>query len=136
MFAMALKQLKTPLVAETRLLPEPGPGQLRLEVQACGVCRTDLHVVDGELPLLRPGVIPGHEIVGVVEAVGAGVASSLIGRRLGAGWLGQTCGRCGYCIAGEENLCDEPGFNGWTLDGGYADAVIARADFCFPIPDA
>jgi propanol-preferring alcohol dehydrogenase len=136
MFAMALKQPKTPLVAENRTLPEPGPGQLRLGVLACGVCRTDLHVVDGELAMLRPTIVPGHEIVGTVEAVGDGVSERLIGQRLGAGWLGQTCGHCRYCLAGEENLCDTPGFNGWTLDGGYAEATIVRADFCFPIPDA
>src|SRR5579872_7112075 len=111
MFAMALRQPKTPLVAESRSLPEPGPGQLRLRVLACGVCRTDLHVVDGELAMLRPTVVPGHEIVGAVEAVGAGVSESLIGQRLGAGWLGETCGHCRYCLSAEENLCDTPGFN-------------------------
>jgi propanol-preferring alcohol dehydrogenase len=118
MFAMALTQPRTPLVPEDRPLPEPGAGELRLSVQACGVCRTDLHVVDGELPMRRPGVIPGHEIVGAVEAVGPGVPENLLGQRLGAGWLGRTCGHCRYCRSAEENLCDDPGFNGWTLDGG------------------
>jgi len=114
--------------------PEPGRGEVRLAVQACGVCRTDLHVVDGELAAVRPSVIPGHEIIGRVEAIGPGVEGLALGDRLGAPWLGETCGRCRYCLAGEENLCDAPGFNGWTRDGGYADKVVVRADYCFPIP--
>ena len=134
MRAMVLSRPRTPLQLENRPTPAPGPGELRLRVKACGVCRTDLHVVDGELELQRPSIVPGHEIIGVVEAVGAGVTHR-IGERLGAAWLGETCGHCRYCLDGEENLCDTPGFNGWTRDGGYADTVIARADYCFPIPE-
>lgn len=134
MFAMVLTAPKTPLTAERRPDPDPGPGEVRLRVLACGVCRTDLHVVDGELPQVRPAIIPGHEIVGRVEAIGAGVAGVALGDRRGVPWLGETCGRCRYCRDGEENLCDHPGFTGWTLDGGYADVAIARAAYCLPIP--
>jgi len=136
MLAMVLPGPGQPLVAETRPEPAPGPGEIRLRVRACGVCRTDLHVVDGELPPRRPRIVPGHEIVGIVEAVGPGTIGVAVGDRLGAAWLGETCGRCRYCQAREENLCDAPQFTGWTRDGGYADTVICRADFCFPIPDA
>jgi propanol-preferring alcohol dehydrogenase len=135
MRVMALHRPRTPLKAETRETASPSPGELRLRVEACGVCRTDLHVVDGELPMRRASIVPGHEIVGLVEAVGEGVSPGLLGARLGAGWLGRTCGHCRYCLEGEENLCDDPGFNGWTLDGGYADTALVRADFCFPIPE-
>ena len=135
MLGMVLKAPGRPLVAEACADPEPGAGELRLRVRACGVCRTDLHVVDGELAPRRPSVIPGHEIVGVVDAVGPGVTGVALGDRRGAPWLGSTCGVCAYCREGRENLCDDPGFNGWTRDGGYADTVIVRADFCFPLPD-
>jgi propanol-preferring alcohol dehydrogenase len=135
MFAMVLHEPRTPLRPETRPDPEPGPGELRLRVKACGVCRTDLHVVDGELERRREAIVPGHEIVGVVELVGPGVEGFAVGDRLGVPWLGESCGRCRYCREAEENLCDAPGFTGWTRDGGYADQVIARADFCFPIPE-
>jgi propanol-preferring alcohol dehydrogenase len=135
MFAMVLHRPGTLLVAEPRPDPEPGPGELRLKVRACGVCRTDLHVVDGELAPRRQSVVPGHEIVGVVEKLGPGVAGVEVGQRRGAAWLADTCGVCRYCKDGEENLCDAPGFHGWTRDGGYADQVVARADFCFPIPE-
>lgn len=135
MLGMVLKTPRTPLVAEACADPEPGPGELRLRVRACGVCRTDLHVVDGELPARRPQVIPGHEIVGVVDAIGPGVTGVALGERRGAAWLGATCGTCPYCRDGRENLCDTPEFTGWTRDGGYADTVIARADYCFPIPE-
>jgi propanol-preferring alcohol dehydrogenase len=135
MFAMVLPEPGAPLVGEQREDPAPGPGEVRLRVRACGVCRTDLHVVDGELPVRRPRIVPGHEIVGVVEALGPGVIGLAIGDRVGAPWLGATCGRCAYCLEGAENLCDTPQFTGWTRDGGYADQVVARADYCFPIPD-
>jgi propanol-preferring alcohol dehydrogenase len=134
MLGMVLHAPRTPLVLEARPDPEPGPGEVRLRVKACGVCRTDLHVVDGELAPQRTSIIPGHEIVGLVDAVGAGVEGVALGERRGVPWLGETCGRCRYCLAGEENLCDAPGFTGWTRDGGYADTVIARADFTFPLP--
>ncbi|WP_409636665.1 zinc-dependent alcohol dehydrogenase family protein [Phenylobacterium sp.] len=132
---MILKRPRTPLVCESRPDPEPGPGELRLRVRACGVCRTDLHVVDGDLAQVRPEVIPGHEIVGVVDAIGPGLTGVALGERRGVPWLGSTCGVCPYCRAGRENLCDDPGFTGWTRDGGYADTVIARADYCFPLPE-
>jgi propanol-preferring alcohol dehydrogenase len=119
---------------ERREDPQPRAGEVRLRVRACGVCRTDLHVVDGDLAQRRSPIIPGHEIVGIVEATGADVTGIALGDRLGVPWLGETCGRCRYCRDGEENLCDAPGFTGWTRDGGYADRVVARADFCFPIP--
>jgi propanol-preferring alcohol dehydrogenase len=135
MFAMVLHAPKTPLVAEQRADSQPGPGEIRLRVLACGVCRTDLHVVDGDLPQLKSAIIPGHEIIGRVEAIGEGVAGVALGARMGVPWLGETCGRCSYCLAAEENLCDSPGFTGWTRDGGYAEAVIARSDYCFAIPD-
>jgi alcohol dehydrogenase, propanol-preferring len=119
---------------EARPDPLPGPGEVRLRVRACGVCRTDLHVVDGDLAPVRASVVPGHQVVGVVDLLGPGVTGLRIGQRLGVAWLGETCGTCRYCLAGEENLCDAPGFTGWTRDGGFADMIIARADFCLPIP--
>jgi propanol-preferring alcohol dehydrogenase len=134
MLAMVHRPPERRLCEEVRPDPEPGAGEVRLRVKACGVCRTDLHVVDGELAPVRPEVVPGHEVIGVVEALGQGVRGLALGDRLGVPWLGETCGRCRYCLAGEENLCDAPGFTGWTRDGGYAETLVARADFCFPIP--
>lgn len=135
MFGMVLKSPRTPLVAVACDDPQPGPGELRLRVRCCGVCRTDLHVVDGDLPARRPMVIPGHEIIGVVDALGPDVRGVALGERRGAPWLGGTCGICRYCREGQENLCDDPSFTGWTRDGGYADVVIVRADYAFPVPD-
>ncbi len=134
MIAMTLAAPGALLVEERRPDPRPGPGEIRLRVRACGVCRTDMHVVDGDLSPRRRPVILGHEVVGVVDAIGPQVTGVRIGDRVGAPWLAQTCGRCRYCREGEENLCDDPAFNGWTRDGGYADMMIARADFCLPIP--
>jgi propanol-preferring alcohol dehydrogenase len=136
MFAMALHAPGRPLEPLRGRDPEPGPGEVRLKIKACGVCRTDLHVVDGDLPLKRLPITPGHEIVGVVDRLGEGVASVRLGDRLGVPWLGWTCGVCRYCRAGEENLCDAPQFTGWTRDGGFADKVIADARYAFPIPEA
>ena len=136
MFAMVLHAPGSALRPGWREDPQPRDGEVRLRVRACGVCRTDLHVVDGDLAQRRSPIIPGHEIVGVVEAIGADVTGIGLEDRLGVPWLGETCGRCRYCREGEENLCDAPGFTGWTRDGGYADHVVARADFCFPIPAA
>jgi len=110
------------------------PGQVRLRVVACGVCRTDLHIVDGDLPELRTPVVPGHEIVGIVEEVGAGVERFRTGDRVGVPWLGWTCGHCGYCESGRENLCTSARFTGYHLDGGYADEAIADARYCFALP--
>jgi propanol-preferring alcohol dehydrogenase len=130
---MRLHRPGAQLVAEQRPLPVPQPGQLLLRVRACGVCRTDLHVVDGDLPFLGAPLIPGHEIVGEVVAQGAGVSVPL-GTRLGVPWLGYTCGRCEFCSRGEENLCDRARFTGYHLDGGYAEHVIADARYCFELP--
>src|ERR1700680_4342426 len=118
MHAMMLKQLSGAL--EWTDLPDrsPGPGQIRIRVAACGVCRTDLHVVDGELPNPKLPIIPGHEIVGSVAARGPGAQRFAIGDRVGVPWLGHTCGQCSYCRRGQENLCDAPGFTGYTIDGG------------------
>jgi propanol-preferring alcohol dehydrogenase len=123
-----------PLEAVERPLPQPGPAELLIEVAACGVCRTDLHVVDGDIPAAYP-VIPGHEIIGRVAAIGSTVVGFAIGQRVGVPWLGFTCGECDYCRAGRENLCDRPLFTGATRDGGYASHAVADARYCFAIPD-
>ena len=111
----------------------PGPGQIRVKVLACGVCRTDLHVLDGELPSPKSPIIPGHEIIGRIDALGDGVAGLAIGERVGIPWLGHTCGVCRYCRDQRENLCDDPLFTGYTRDGGFATATIADARFAFPL---
>jgi propanol-preferring alcohol dehydrogenase len=116
-------------------IPHPGPGQVLLEISACGVCRTDLHVVDGDLHGPRP-IVPGHEIVGRIAALGDAVTGLSVGERIGVPWLGQTCGICSYCRAGRENLCDDPIFTGFTRDGGFATHCVADARFCLRIPDA
>ena len=118
---------------EHRPLPEPRAGELRLRVLACAVCRTDPHVVDGDLPLPLLPIVPGHEIVGVVEALGAGVHAHRLGDRVGVPWLGHSCGRCAFCAGGSENLCDTPRFTGYHRDGGFASHVVAEADFCLPL---
>lgn len=132
MRAMVLEDIGAPLTAAQRETPCPGPGQLLLKVSACGVCRTDLHLVDGELPDTKPPIVPGHEIVGRVVAVGEG-AEAAIGDRLGVPWLGYSCGECTYCRRGQENLCDEARFTGYQLDGGYADYVLVDHRYAFPI---
>jgi alcohol dehydrogenase, propanol-preferring len=116
-------------------VPEPGPDQLLLRVRACGVCRTDLHIVDGELRDPTLPLVPGHQIVGTVAAAGASVTGVTIGARVGVPWLGWTCGACAYCRSGRENLCDHARFTGYHLDGGFADYCVADHRFCFPIPD-
>jgi propanol-preferring alcohol dehydrogenase len=135
MAAMVLPRLGQPL--EHRILPVPqaGPGQVLLRVEACGVCRTDLHLVDGELsdPVLP--MIPGHEIVGRAVILGAGVAGIQTGQRLGVPWLGWTCGQCHYCRSGRENLCDDARFTGYQIPGGYAEYTVADARYCFPLAD-
>jgi propanol-preferring alcohol dehydrogenase len=135
MRAMMLERLRAPLVLRERPTPVPQAGEILIAVTACGVCRTDLHVVDGELSGPKLPLVPGHEIVGRVAAIGAGVAGFGIGQRVGVPWLGQTCGHCGYCRAEQENLCDTPLFTGYTRDGGYATHVIADANYCFPLPE-
>lgn len=136
MRAMVLDRPGEPLHMVERETPTPGPGEILVEIAACGVCRTDLHVVDGELPDPKLPIVPGHEIVGRVAALGAGVEGFAIGERVGVPWLGHTCGSCPYCRSHRENLCDEPKFTGYTRDGGYATHAIADAAYAFPIPDA
>jgi propanol-preferring alcohol dehydrogenase len=131
---MVLDEPRTPLVMRERALPAPGAGEVLVAVAACGVCRTDLHVVDGELPDPKLPIVPGHEIVGEVAALGAGVTGFAIGECVGVPWLGHTCGHCAYCVAGRENLCDAPLFTGYTRDGGYASHAVADANYCFPLP--
>ncbi|MCW5734096.1 MAG: zinc-dependent alcohol dehydrogenase family protein [Enhydrobacter sp.] len=133
MKAIVLRVPGAPLALETRPDPEPGQGEIVVRVEACAVCRTDLHVVDGELPEPRLPLVPGHEIVGLVEGVGAGVSTGLLGLRVGIPWLGHTCGCCCYCLSGDENLCDRPLFTGYTRDGGFATHVVADAAFAFPL---
>ena len=121
------------LQLEERPDPRPGPGDLLIRVEACGVCRTDVHILDGDLPGIRHPIVPGHEIVGIVEAVGGGVPSARLGTRVGVPWLGGTCGHCPYCAADRENLCDRPVFTGLTRDGGFATHVVASSDFSFAL---
>ena len=133
MKGMVLTKIQAPLEWKELADRQPGPGEIRLKVGACGVCRTDLHVVDGELPDPKVPIIPGHEIVGRIDALGAGVTDLIIGQRVGIPWLGHTCGVCSYCKSGRENLCDHPVFTGYTRDGGFASATIADARFAFPL---
>lgn len=114
--------------------PLPGDGQLLIDIRACGICRTDLHVIDGDLTHPKLPVIPGHEIVGVVTKAGAGVKGFSVGDRVGVPWMAHTCGRCPYCSDGRENLCDAPSFTGYTIDGGYAERVVADSRYCFHLP--
>lgn len=133
MRAMVLERAGVPLRLMEMPDPCPSAGQAVIAVEACGVCRTDLHVFDGDLPNPKLPLVLGHEIVGRVVAVGPGVSKSLEGWRVGVPWLGHTCGCCSYCLAGAENLCDAPGFTGYTLDGGYATHVVADANFAFTL---
>jgi alcohol dehydrogenase, propanol-preferring len=133
MRAMVLPAAGSSLLLQEREDPTPGEGQIRVRVGACGVCRTDLHVADGELPDIKYPIIPGHEIVGRVDLVGAGVTTHRVGDRVGIPWLGHTCGRCRFCREGMENLCDQPLFTGYTRDGGFATHAIADARYAFPL---
>jgi alcohol dehydrogenase, propanol-preferring len=135
MNAMVLEAARHPLRWRDCPNPTPGTGQLLVRVTACGVCRTDLHVVDGELSQPKLPLIPGHEVVGRVEEVGTGAAWFRIGDRVGIPWLGWTCGECAYCRSGRENLCERARFTGYTLDGGYAELTVADARFCFRLPE-
>src|ERR1700722_17191354 len=134
MQAMLLRGIGEPLTLVNLPDPTPADGEVRVAVRACGVCRTDLHVVDGELPNPKLPIVPGHEIVGRIEAIGEGV-SFKTGARVGVAWLGHTDGTCPYCRSGRENLCDTPLFTGYTRDGGYATHTIAEADFVFPLSE-
>ncbi|MEU5208597.1 zinc-dependent alcohol dehydrogenase family protein [Streptomyces sp. NPDC020742] len=124
-----------PLAAVRRPLPEPGPHDLLLDVEACGVCRTDLHLAEGDLAPRRPGTVPGHEIVGRVAATGSAVTGFRLGDRAGGAWLRDTCGACRYCRAGHENLCPASRYTGWDADGGFAEAALVPADYAYPLPD-
>jgi propanol-preferring alcohol dehydrogenase len=135
MRAMVLDAPHRPLRLEERAAPSPGAGEILIRVHACGVCRTDLHVADGELPQARYPVVPGHEIVGEVAQLGEGVEGFDLGQRVGVPWLGWTCGRCRYCLTGQENLCDFARFTGCSRDGGYAEFTVADHRFCFSLPE-
>lgn len=135
MRAMVLETPRQPLAHMEIPVPKAGPDQVLIKVHACGVCRTDLHLVDGELPDPKLPVIPGHEIVGTVVAKGANVKSFAVGDRIGVPWLGYTCAQCHYCRSGRENLCDQPKFTGYTLDGGYAEYAVADMRYCFSLPE-
>jgi len=124
-----------PLRRVERPAPEPGPGQVRVRVSCCGVCRTDLHLAEGDLPPRRPAVTPGHEVVGRVEAVGPGAHRFALGERIGVAWLGRTDGSCRFCRRGEENLCASPAFTGWDLDGGYANACLVDERYAYRLPE-
>jgi propanol-preferring alcohol dehydrogenase len=133
---MVLEQPGQPLRLVERPVPDPAPEQILVHVGACAVCRTDLHILDGELPDSKCPLILGHEIVGVVAGKGANVERFALGDRVGVPWLGKTCSHCRYCLGGRENLCSGAQFTGYTLDGGYAEFTVAHQDFCFPIPPA
>ncbi|MCQ8183193.1 zinc-dependent alcohol dehydrogenase family protein [Methylomonas sp. SURF-1] len=135
MKAMILDRAGAPLRLADAALPAPAANQVLLKVRACGVCRTDLHVADGELDRPKLPLIPGHEIVGEVVAKGGRAGRFAIGQRVGVPWLGHTCGTCPYCLSRRENLCEAPGFTGYTLDGGYAEYAVAEQDYCFALPD-
>ncbi len=135
MRAMVLDRPRAPLRDAVLHDPTPGPGQVLIRVHACAVCRTDLHVVDGELTRPKLPLVPGHQIVGTVVEVGEGVESPSAGDRVGVPWLGWTCGECRFCRSGRENLCDRARFTGYDIDGGYAELTVADARYCFPIPE-
>ena len=124
----------TPLVRVRRPEPEPGPGEVRVRVSACGVCRTDLHLAEGDLAPRRQGVVPGHEVVGVVDALGTGAGRFAVGDRVGVAWLRQTCGRCRFCRSGRENLCPDARFTGWDADGGYAEVCVVPEAYAYRLP--
>ena len=124
-----------PLLQVEKAIPEPGPGQVRLRVRVCGVCRTDLHLAEGDLAPRRPGVTPGHEVVGVVDELGRGATRWKEGDRIGVPWLAHTCGRCRFCVSGRENLCVDPRFTGWDLDGGYAEYAVVDEGYAYALPE-
>ena len=136
MRAMLLKSIGRPLVLDDLPIPHPGPGQVLVKIAACAVCRTDLHVVDGELPNPKLPLIPGHEVVGRIEELGHGITDFRVGERVGIPWLGWTCGECEYCRSARENLCERARFTGYNIDGGYAEFTVADALYSFRIPDA
>jgi propanol-preferring alcohol dehydrogenase len=135
MKAMVLEAVRTPLRPATLPDPTPGPGQILLRVRACGICRTDLHVVDGELPEPKLPLVPGHQVVATLAGLGPGATRFAVGRRVGVPWLGSTCGTCEFCRSGRENLCDHARYTGYQIDGGFAEMAVADERFCFPIPE-
>src|ERR1039457_3558478 len=134
MMAMVLDGVGKPLRRAEIPIPIPGPNQVLIRVHVCAICRTDLHIIDGELPDPKLPLVPGHQIVGTVTAVGGKVSRFAVGERVGVPWLGHCCNECRYCLTGRENLCDRPGFTGYQIDGGFAEFTVADEDFCFPIP--
>lgn len=136
MRAMVMNGSNHPLELREMGVPEIACQELLVRVRACGVCRTDLHVVDGELSNPKQNVIPGHEVVGEVQAIGEAVTRFQVGQRVGIPWLGQTCGHCKYCLTKRENLCDEPLFTGYTRDGGYAEFTVVHENFALAIPNS
>ncbi|MBI1220953.1 MAG: zinc-binding alcohol dehydrogenase family protein [Rhodobacteraceae bacterium] len=135
MRAMILIKQGSPLVATDLMPRQPGPEEVRIRVETCGVCRTDLHVLDGDLTEPKLPLVPGHEIVGRVIGFGSEVTGFAVGQRVGVPWLGRSCGHCPYCLHAQENLCDAPGFTGYTIDGGYAEECVAAADYVFALPE-
>jgi propanol-preferring alcohol dehydrogenase len=135
MYAMVLAHQKRPLKQQWLALPRPGEHQVRIRVGACGVCRTDVHIADGDLPPHKLPLILGHEVAGTIVAVGKSVTSLRTGQRVGAAWLGSTCGHCAFCRMHRENLCNDGKFTGYDMDGGYAQYIVANADYCIPLPD-
>lgn len=136
MRAMLFKKAKSSLQLTELPIPQPGPNQVLIKVAACGVCRTDLHIVDGELPTPKLPLVPGHQIVGYVVQLGTEVDSFQTGQRVGVPWLGGACGKCSYCLSGQENLCDKALYTGYHIDGGFAEYCVADAHFIFPLPHA
>lgn len=134
MHAMVMKNINEKLISTQVEKPSPNPQQILIKITACGICRTDLHVVDGELKHPKLPLIPGHQIVGVIEKLGKDVHSFTVGQRVGVPWLGGSCGHCSFCLTGRENLCDEARFTGYQIDGGFAQYCVANQQFCFPIP--
>jgi propanol-preferring alcohol dehydrogenase len=132
---MILEKPRQPLVEKEVLKPVPKSHQVLIKVSACGICRTDLHVMDNELKHPKLPLIPGHQIVGTIEQLGANVKSLKVGQRVGVPWLGDSCGHCPFCLSGRENLCDNAQFTGYQIDGGFAEYCVANAHFCFPIPE-
>jgi propanol-preferring alcohol dehydrogenase len=134
MRAMVMEAPKSRLQLKELIIPSPGPKQVLLRVTACGICRTDLHVLDGDLKHPTLPLIPGHQIIGEVMALGDGVTNVSVGERVGVPWLGGSCGHCWYCEHEKENLCDEARYTGYQINGGFAEYVIADTDYCFPVP--
>lgn len=136
MRAMILEKTGEPLVLKEIPIPTPKADEVLIKVHTCGICRTDLHVVDGELPHPKLALIPGHQIVGIITALGANVKSRKINEKVGVAWLGNSCGVCEYCLSGRENLCDQALYTGYQIDGGFAEYCVAHANYCFPIPES